>query len=141
MTAFLAYVFYEITFGPCFGCIFCHQIMGKEMNKKFHGFFILLLQITCQKCKKQYVGKTVQTLKQRHYGHRREIDKQSSHLGEHFAGPCGYNNLRIQVCIAQCGNFRIFLSLRFYVKSILENLKVPKLPFLLILRLLILLNW
>ena len=31
---------------------------------------------------------------------------------------------------AQCGNFRIFLSLRFYVKSILENLEFLKLPFL-----------
>ena len=30
----------------------------------------------------------------------------------------------------QCGNFRIVLPLRFYVKSILENLKVIKLPFL-----------
>ena len=30
----------------------------------------------------------------------------------------------------QCGIFRIFLSLIFYVKSILENLKVLKLPFL-----------
>ena len=30
-------------------------------------------------------------------------------------------------------NFKIFLSLRFYVKSILENLEVPKLPFLAIL--------
>ena len=29
-----------------------------------------------------------------------------------------------------CGNFRIFLSLRFYVKSILENIKVLKLLFL-----------
>ena len=28
---------------------------------------------------------------------------------------------------AQCGNFRIFLSLRFYVKSLLENLEVLKL--------------
>ena len=25
-----------------------------------------------------------------------------------------------------CGKFRIFLSLRFYVKSILENLREPK---------------
>ena len=31
---------------------------------------------------------------------------------------------------AQCGNFIIFLSLRFYVKSKLENLEVVKLPFL-----------
>ena len=92
--------FTKLLLGLVLDAFFCHQIMEKEMNKKFHGFFIFLLQITCQKCKKQYVGKTVQTLKQRHYGHRREIDKQSSHLGEHFAGPCGYNNLRIQVCIS-----------------------------------------
>ena len=32
--------------------------------------------------------------------------------------------------ITQCGNFRIFPSLKFYVKSILENLEVLKLPFL-----------
>ena len=29
----------------------------------------------------------------------------------------------------QCGNFRIFLSFRFYVKSILENVKVQKMSF------------
>ena len=31
---------------------------------------------------------------------------------------------------SQCGNFRIFLSLRFYVKSILRTLEVQNLPFL-----------
>ena len=30
---------------------------------------------------------------------------------------------------SQCGKFRIFLSLRFYVKSTLENLDVQKRPF------------
>ena len=30
--------------------------------------------------------------------------------------------------IPQCGNFMIFLSLKFYVKSILKNLEVLKLP-------------
>ena len=30
---------------------------------------------------------------------------------------------------AQCGNFRIFLFFKFYVKSILENLEVLKMPF------------
>jgi len=30
----------------------------------------------------------------------------------------------------QCGNFMIFLSLRFYVRSDLKNLEVPFLPFL-----------
>ena len=56
-------------------------------------------QVTCDKCKKQYVGKTAQSLKQRHYGHRREIDQQSSYLGQHFAGECGYPSFRIQVNI------------------------------------------
>ena len=37
---------------------------------------------------------------------------------------------RIVTQIAQCGNFKIFISLRFYVKSILWILEVQKLPFL-----------
>ena len=46
---------------------------------------------------KQYVGKTEQELKQRHYGHRREIETKSSLLGKHFADSCGYTSFRIQV--------------------------------------------
>ena len=34
-----------------------------------------------------------------------------------------------RVKVSQCGNFRNFLSLRFYVKSMLKNLEVIKLPF------------
>ena len=37
--------------------------------------------------------------------------------------------LFIWVTFAQCGNFMIFLSLRFYVKTILENLEVQNLLF------------
>ena len=37
---------------------------------------------------------------------------------------------RKQVCGPQCGNYRIFLLLRFYVKSILEDLEVLDLPIL-----------
>ena len=33
------------------------------------------------------------------------------------------------ISISQCGNFRIFLLLRFYVKSILGILEVQNLPF------------
>jgi len=46
---------------------------------------------------KQYVGKTEQELKQRHYGHRREIETKSSLLGKHFADSCGYTSFRIQI--------------------------------------------
>ena len=42
---------------------------------------------------------------------------------------------------AQCGKFKIFLSLRFYVKSILEKLEVLKLQFLPFLGLWILSIW
>ena len=38
----------------------------------------------------------------------------------------------------QCGNFRVFLSLRFYVKSILEDLQNLTQPFIVILGAL---NW
>ena len=41
----------------------------------------------------------------------------------------------------ECGYFSIFLSLRFYVKSVLKNAKVQKMPFLPIQRLLIRLHW
>ncbi len=63
----------------------------------FPQYVFVYIQVTCDKCKKQYVGKTEQTLRQRHYGHRREIDQESSHLGKHFSGPCGYTSFRIQV--------------------------------------------
>ena len=58
--------------------------------------------VTCRRCKKQYVGKTEQALKQRHYGHRREVELQSTPLGKHFAGECGYANWSMQVCICFC---------------------------------------
>ena len=41
----------------------------------------------------------------------------------------GHVSFYFNTNVAQCGNFRIFLSLRFYVKSILENLEVLKLQF------------
>ena len=39
--------------------------------------------------------------------------------------------LSVEIILAsQCGNFRTFLSFRFYVKSLSESLEVLKLPFL-----------
>ena len=58
---------------------------------------IFFFQVTCSKCRKQYVGKTEQELRQRHYGHRREIETGSSPLGKHFAQGCGYTSWRFQV--------------------------------------------
>ena len=56
------------------------------------------LAITCRKCLKQYVGKSSKSLRQRHYGHRREIETESSALGQHFSqANCGPDSLTIQV--------------------------------------------
>ena len=41
----------------------------------------------------------------------------------------GYLGKKTFSNFSQSENLRIFLSLRFYVKPILENLEVPKLPF------------
>ena len=61
----------------------------------------LIYLISCSSCHKQYVGKTEQSLRQRHYGHRREIEAASSALGQHFAareaGVCGPDSLQLQV--------------------------------------------
>ena len=66
---------------------------------------------------KQYVGKTEQELKQRHYGHRREIETKSSLLGKHFADSCGYTSFRIQVS----GEFQIIYTVGALHKCIESN--------------------
>ncbi len=55
--------------------------------------------VTCANCRKQYVGKTEQPLRQRHYGHRREIETGATPLGRHFAEGCGggYASWRMQI--------------------------------------------
>ena len=52
--------------------------------------------VTCNKCKKQYVGKSINFMHVRHSGHRQEIDNVSSELGCHFS-KCGYTNLSLQI--------------------------------------------
>ena len=52
--------------------------------------------ITCRKCQAQYVGKSTQTMKQRHCGHRNEIRGQLTPLGRHFA-KCGIEQLSLQI--------------------------------------------
>ena len=88
----------------------------------------IIYLVTCDKCKKQYVGKTAQTLKQRHYGHRREIDKQSSNLGKHFSEDCGYTNFRIQVSFfPPCENDKIVSQQSLYLFRLLITPVVVKL--------------
>ena len=54
--------------------------------------------MTCtnEKCGRQYVGKSEEELRQRHYGHKKEIDLKSTMLGKHFAEKCGYGFFQIQ---------------------------------------------
>ena len=50
--------------------------------------------ITCLLCEKnpQYVGQSIQTMAQRHYGHRTEIKKGECGMGEHFLKHMTDNN-------------------------------------------------
>lgn len=57
----------------------------------------IIYLVMCNRCSSQYVGKTQNSLRDRHYGHRREIDTQSSLLGKHFGEVCGINSWRIQI--------------------------------------------
>jgi len=57
----------------------------------------IIYLVTCHRCSKQYVGKTQNSLRERHYGHRREIDTLSSPLGKHFGEICGIDSWRIQI--------------------------------------------
>ena len=55
--------------------------------------------VTClnDNCGKQYVGKSIQEMRKRHYGHRREIELKSSPLGKHFSDVCGYIYFQLQI--------------------------------------------
>ena len=58
-------------------------------------------------------------------------DAEALNLAIEVVGASGQAHLSRQVRFtAQCGNFSIFLSFKFYVKSILEYVKVQKMPFL-----------
>ena len=52
--------------------------------------------ISCNRCGKQYTGKSINYMHVRHCGHRQEIENNSSELGQHFNN-CGYDNLSLQI--------------------------------------------
>ena len=81
------------------GIQYIHTIRKKKRLK------VEYFKVTCSKCRKQYVGKTSSELRQRHYGHRREIETQSTPLGKHFAQGCGYLSWRIQVLLQNYFSF------------------------------------
>ena len=56
--------------------------------------FVVYL-VTCTRCKAQYVGKKVNTMMERHNGHRRE-EERSTPLGRHFS-QCGLKNFSLQI--------------------------------------------
>ena len=63
-------------------------------------------------------------------------DQRSNHSYEEIAASevasevrVIFDLLQIGCCVSQCGNLKIFVSLGFYVKSILKILEVQNLPF------------
>ena len=66
-------------------CVFTSSVSCTDKN--------IIYLVTClnDSCGKQYVGKSIQEMRKRHYGHRREIEIKSSPLGKHFSDVCGYD--------------------------------------------------
>jgi len=57
----------------------------------------IIYLITCNRCKLQYVGETVQTLRNRMNGHRTAIINQNhSHISQHFNSTCNLSDLIVQ---------------------------------------------
>ena len=54
---------------------------------------------TCKRCKGQYVGKSKNSFKKRHSGHKQEIKNRNGGLGQHYGGMrgCGYDNVSIMI--------------------------------------------
>jgi len=67
----------------------------------------IIYLITCNRCKLQYVGETLQTLKKRMNGHRSGIkSKVDNILYNHFQGPCSLDNISVQPIEAFRGDGR-----------------------------------
>jgi len=57
----------------------------------------IIYLLTCKRCKMQYVGETLQTLKKRMNGHRSGIkSKVDNILYNHFQGPCNCDDIIVQ---------------------------------------------
>ena len=94
------------------GCVTCELFLeGTAFSSKTTGKnYIFTSGVSCtdknciylvsclnENCGKQYVGKSLQEMRKRHYGHRREIDIKSTPLGKHFSDTCGYVYFQLQI--------------------------------------------
>ena len=72
-----------------------HTVISKN-NATCSSCNIIYL-ITCRRCKIQYVGETVQTLKSRMNGHRSTInEKKNILIAQHFNSECTYTDISVQ---------------------------------------------
>ena len=95
-------------------CVTCSILIeGRKLRSSFTNEAYLLkgevtcttkmviYLITCNYCRKQYVGKTTGMLKICHHDHRQNVKDKSSNYGSHFGEECGMQNMKIQI-IEQC---------------------------------------
>ena len=86
----------QINFSSQVNVIFLHESFTSSVSCTDKNVIYL---VTClnDNCGKQYVGKSIQEMRKRHYGHRREIEIKSSPLGKHFSDVCGYIYFQLQI--------------------------------------------
>ena len=95
----------------CSGCHACNIVQNSTFFKstntkrKYHirqkincRSSFLIYFIFCSNCRGNYVGKSKREFRQRHSGHKQEINNRTGGLGQHFhlsnTRGCNYNHLK-----------------------------------------------
>ena len=89
--------------------------------------FVVYL-ITCNRCRGQYIGKSVTSFKKRHSNHKVEIRNKKGGLGQHYGGQrqCGYQDVSITLIEkVETGNRALLADRELYwqnqLRAFVEN--------------------
>eukprot|EP00092_Neocalanus_flemingeri_P020266 GFUD01021948.1.p1 GENE.GFUD01021948.1~~GFUD01021948.1.p1 ORF type:complete len:578 (+),score=103.58 GFUD01021948.1:72-1805(+) len=77
----------------------------------------LIYLVTCDRCRKQFVGKAENSLREKNAEHRVDIEKQGSLLGRHFGSVCGYENWSLQI-IDKCSQKELVRRERYWQEEL-----------------------
>ena len=67
--------------------------------------------------RKQYVGKSEHSLREKNAEHRRDIEAQGTLLGRHFGAVCGYENWSLQI-IDKCSQRELARRERYWQEEL-----------------------
>jgi len=77
----------------------------------------LVYVVTCERCRKQFVGRAENTLREKNAEHRIDIETQGTLLGRHFGTVCGYENWSLQI-IDKCPQRELARRARYWQEEL-----------------------